>query len=104
MTETMPKCQLGTHPIILFINEYLHDRVQIIFIIFCFYVHWTKATSAAEELMLNSHIIFHRDIATDNMIRVSIKHELVLQIKAYFSSSILQRVIAADNTMGEHKA
>ena len=54
--------------------------------------------------MHNSHIIFQRDIATDNMIRVSIKHELVLQIKAYFSSSILQRVIAADNTMGELEA
>ena len=31
-------------------NEYQHDRVKMIFIIFCFLVHWTKVTSAAKEL------------------------------------------------------
>ena len=27
-------------------NEYQHDRVRMIFIIFSFFVHWTKAISA----------------------------------------------------------
>ena len=31
-------------------NEYQHDRVTMIFIIFCFFVHWTKVTSASEGL------------------------------------------------------
>ena len=31
-------------------NEYHHDRVKMIFIIFCFFVHWTKVTSASEWL------------------------------------------------------
>ena len=31
--------------------EYPHDLVRIISIIFCFFVHWTKVTSAAEGLI-----------------------------------------------------
>ena len=27
-------------------NEYQHDRVKMIFLTFCFFVHWTKLTSA----------------------------------------------------------
>ena len=31
-------------------NEYQHDRVKMFFIIFCFFVHCTKVTSASEGL------------------------------------------------------
>ena len=31
-------------------NEYQYDRVLMIFIMFCFCVHWTKVTSASEGL------------------------------------------------------
>ena len=31
-------------------NEYQHDRVKMIFIIFCFFVHWTKVALALEGL------------------------------------------------------
>ena len=33
-------------------NEYQHDRVKMFFIIFCFFVHCTKVTSASEGLTL----------------------------------------------------
>ena len=33
-------------------NKYQHDRVKIMSIIFCFLVHWTKVTSAAEGVGL----------------------------------------------------
>ena len=31
-------------------NEYHNDRVKMIFIFICFFVHWIKVTSAAEGL------------------------------------------------------
>ena len=31
-------------------NEYQHDRIKMIFIIFCFFVDWLKVTSASEGL------------------------------------------------------
>ena len=34
-------------------NEYQHDRVRMIFIIICFFVHMKKVTSAAEGLILH---------------------------------------------------
>ena len=33
-------------------NEYQHDRVKMIFTIFCFFVHWTEVTSASERLRM----------------------------------------------------
>ena len=41
-------------------NEYHHNRVKMIFAIFCFFVHWTKVTSAAEgirdvKLVINTY-------------------------------------------------
>ena len=37
-------------------NEYQHERVKKIFIIFCFFVHWPKVTSAAEGLIRYSQM------------------------------------------------
>ena len=38
-------------------HEYQHDRVKMILIIFCFFVHWTKVTSASEGLItLLNHV------------------------------------------------
>ena len=39
-------------------NKYQHNRVKIIFIIFCFLVHWTKVTPALEGLSLKSNNMF----------------------------------------------
>ena len=33
--------------------EYQDDRVEMIFITFCFFVHWTKVTPALEGLNSN---------------------------------------------------
>ena len=38
--------------------EYPHDLVLMIFIIICFFVHWTKITSAAKGLSHSSLEIF----------------------------------------------
>ena len=32
-------------------NEYQHDMVKMIFINFCFFMHWTKVASALEGLI-----------------------------------------------------
>ena len=32
-------------------NEYQHDRLKMIFIMFLLFVHWMKVTSAAEGLI-----------------------------------------------------
>ena len=38
-------------------NEYQHDRVKMIFIILCFFVHWMKVTPVAEGLN-NIHFMY----------------------------------------------
>ena len=37
-------------------NEYQHDRVKMIFIMFCFFVHWTKVALALEGLILDVRV------------------------------------------------
>ena len=49
MTETMTHGYSSQRELS---NEYQHDRVKMIFIIFRFFVHWTKVTSAAEGFRL----------------------------------------------------
>ena len=41
-------------------NEYQNDRVKMIFIFFCFFVHWTKVTSAAEGLTFSGRCRFRK--------------------------------------------
>ena len=41
MTETLAHCTPLTAQQEL-CNEYQHDRVKVVFIIFCCFVHWTK--------------------------------------------------------------
>ena len=55
MTETLAHGYLSDSTQRELSNEYQHDRVSMFFqgqedfhILFCFFVHWTKVTSASE--------------------------------------------------------
>ena len=50
MTETMANGYSSYRTQRELSNEYQHDRVKMIFIIFCFFVHWMKVISAAGGL------------------------------------------------------
>ena len=50
MTETMTNGYSSDRTQRELSNEYQHDKVKMIFIFFCFFVHWMKVISAAEGL------------------------------------------------------
>ena len=48
MTETLANGYLSESTLQDLSNEYQHDRIKMIFKIFCFFVHLTKATLTSE--------------------------------------------------------